>query len=82
MKDKSGNKILFDIIPTLMQELDKLASTRGMHINSSTMDPTYIVRSNEVNDFDRDYCSTLAIEAAHSAMSGFNGVSIGIIHKQ
>jgi len=81
MSDKSGNMLLFNIIPTLVSELEKFAKSKDISPNILTLDPTYIVRSDEVNNFDRDYCSNLAIDAAHSAMSGFNGVMIGIVNQ-
>jgi len=49
-----------------------------MVVNIFSMDPSYVIRSEDVNEFDREYCTNLAIEAAHCGMSGFNGLTIGI----
>lgn len=50
-----------------------------MEITLKYVDPTYMIRSVPANAYDQKLCSQLAQNAAHGAMAGFTGFSIGHI---
>lgn len=44
------------------------------------IDPTYMVRGVAANAHDKVYCSILGQNAAHAAMAGYTGCSVGLVN--
>lgn len=50
-----------------------------MEVTLKYVDPTYMIRSVAANAHDQKMCSQLAQNAAHGAMAGYTGFSVGHI---
>ena len=73
--DPSGNPILGDIGPWFCKKVKKALGADVKYI-----DPTYMVRGCTANAHDKVYCNILGQNAAHAAMAGFTGCSVGLVN--
>ncbi|MCL1946325.1 MAG: ATP-dependent 6-phosphofructokinase [Chitinivibrionia bacterium] len=78
--DASGNKKLGDIGIFLRDRVIEHFGKKDMECNIKYIDPSYIIRSQPANANDSLYCSQLAANAVHAAMSGKTGILIGLVH--
>ena len=74
--DPSGNPILGDIGPWFAKQIKKKLGADTKYI-----DPTYMVRGVVANAHDKVYCATLGQNAAHAAMAGFTGCTVGLARR-
>ena len=68
--DASGNKKLGDVGVWLKAEIEKHFSDEGLPLNLKYIDPSYVIRSVPANSYDSVFCTRLAHNAVHAAMSG------------
>lgn len=73
--DASGNPILGDIGVWMCKKIRKELGADVKYI-----DPTYMVRGCTANAHDKVYCNILGQNAAHAAMAGFTGISVGLVN--
>ena len=73
--DASGNPVLGDIGPWFCKTVKKALGADVKYI-----DPTYMVRGCTANAHDKVYCNILGQNAAHAAMAGFTGCSVGLVN--
>ena len=78
--DASGNKKLGDIGIFLRDRIVEYFGKKEEECNIKYIDPSYIIRSQPANANDSLYCSQLASNAVHAAMSGRTGILIGLVH--
>ena len=89
--DASGNVLLDDIGPWLCQQLKKRIDAKlevahhddnphGDKVSPKYVDPSYMVRGIPPNTADNLYCTQLAHNAVHGAMSGFSSFLVGSIN--
>lgn len=78
--DASGNKKLGDIGIYMRDRIIEHFEKQGTKIGMKYIDPSYIIRSQPANSNDSLYCSRLASNAVHAAMSGKTSVLMGLIH--
>jgi len=74
--DASGNRRLTDIGSWLCDQITAHFKTIGMELNLKYIDPSYMIRSVPANPHDSVYCTRLAHNAVHAAMSGRTGAVI------
>lgn len=80
--DGGGNKVLADVGPYLKDMIAADLKRRGQPVSIKYIDPTYMIRSVPANAFDSVYCSLLAQQAVHGAMSGYTGVTVGKVDER
>ena len=68
--DASGNQKLSDIGTWLKQQLESHFKIQDRELNLKYIDPSYVIRSVPANPYDSVYCTRLAHNAVHAAMSG------------
>ncbi|MGM0462892.1 MAG: ATP-dependent 6-phosphofructokinase [Fibrobacterota bacterium] len=78
--DASGNKKLGDIGIYLRDRILEYFNTTQKNITMKYIDPSYIIRSRAANPNDSLYCSRLAGNAVHAAMSGKTSMITGLVH--
>ncbi|HEY0794111.1 MAG TPA: ATP-dependent 6-phosphofructokinase [Chthoniobacterales bacterium] len=78
--DASGNRRLSDIGTFLRERISGFFASRRMEINLKYIDPSYTIRSVPASPQDNVYCSRLAQNAVHAAMSGRTNMLIGRWH--
>mmetsp|Transcript_15367 Transcript_15367/g.44456 ORF Transcript_15367/g.44456 Transcript_15367/m.44456 type:complete len:556 (-) Transcript_15367:1009-2676(-) len=89
--DASGNQLLDDIGPWLCQQMKKRIDAKlevaqlednphGDKVTLKYVDPSYMVRGIPPNTADNLYCTQLAHNAVHGAMSGFSSFLVGSIN--
>jgi len=89
--DASGNVLLDDIGPWLCQQLKKRIDAKlevaehddnphGDKVTLKYVDPSYMVRGVPPNTADNLYCTQLAHNAVHGAMSGFSSFLVGSVN--
>jgi 6-phosphofructokinase 1 len=78
--DASGNKKLGDIGTFIRDRIIEYFAKTETECNMKYIDPSYIIRSQPANANDSLYCSQLASNAVHAAMSGKTGALIGLVH--
>jgi len=78
--DASGNKKLGDIGIFMRDRIIEHFKKVNTECNMKYIDPSYIIRSQPANANDSLYCSQLAANATHAAMSGKTGVLLGLVH--
>ncbi len=69
-KDASGNTILPDIGVFLKEQIQSYFRKVGREASLKYIDPSYIIRSVPASPHDSVYCSRLARNAVHAALSG------------
>ena len=75
--DASGNVRLMDIGSFLRDRISAYFKSMNMEITIKYIDPSYMIRSVPSNPSDSIYCSQLARNAVHAAMSGKTGIVVG-----
>jgi 6-phosphofructokinase 1 len=79
-RDESGNQVLDDVGVYLRDKIvAHFKENTKMPVNVKYIDPSYIIRSSPANASDSHMCTSLAFNAAHAAMAGYTGVTIGQI---
>lgn len=78
--DKSGNIKLGDIGAFLKKQITEFFKEQRIDINLKYIDPSYMIRSVPAHAFDSVYCTRLAHNAVHAAMSGRTEMLIGRWH--
>jgi 6-phosphofructokinase 1 len=73
--DPSGNPLLGDIGVWFSKKVKK-----DLQADVKYIDPTYMVRGCTANAHDKVYCNILGQNAAHAAMAGFTGCSVGLVN--
>ena len=68
--DASGNKRLEDVGVWLKGEIEKHFADLDLPLNLKYIDPSYVIRSVPANSYDSVFCTRLAHNAVHAAMSG------------
>ncbi|TWU05515.1 ATP-dependent 6-phosphofructokinase [Stieleria varia] len=68
--DASGNQRLGDVGVWLKSEIERHFAENDWCLNLKYIDPSYVIRSVPANPYDSVYCSRLAHNAVHAAMSG------------
>ncbi|QDV68345.1 Pyrophosphate--fructose 6-phosphate 1-phosphotransferase [Rosistilla carotiformis] len=68
--DASGNSRLGDVGVWLKQQIESHFTSQGKELNLKYIDPSYVIRSVPANPYDSVFCSRLAHNAVHAAMSG------------
>jgi len=68
--DASGNKKLSDIGVWLKDRITDHFREHNLELNLKYIDPSYVIRSVPANPYDSVFCSRLAHNAVHAAMSG------------
>ncbi|XXG64309.1 hypothetical protein AAC387_Pa05g2295 [Persea americana] len=80
-QDASGNKLLHDVGLWISDRMkDHFTKQQKMVINLKYIDPTYMIRAIPSNASDNVYCTLLAHSAAHGAMAGYTGFTVGPIN--
>eukprot|EP01065_Artemidia_motanka_P003403 TRINITY_DN11632_c0_g1_i1.p1 TRINITY_DN11632_c0_g1~~TRINITY_DN11632_c0_g1_i1.p1 ORF type:complete len:592 (+),score=173.87 TRINITY_DN11632_c0_g1_i1:66-1841(+) len=77
-KDSTGHTIYQDIGALLKTELNRHLKPGGGR--TFLIDPSYMIRATAADPNDNMFCSRLGLMAAHSAMRGYNGVTVGAVH--
>jgi len=78
----SGNKKLPAIAEWIRDRILEYFTSQGDQARMKFIDPSYLVRSVPANASDSLYCSELAENAVHGAMSGFTGFSVGLVNNK
>lgn len=78
--DASGNKKLVDIGTFLRDRINEYFQSIPMELNLKYFDPSYIIRSVPANPYDSVFCTRLAHNAVHAAMSGRTEVVVSRLH--
>lgn len=68
--DASGNKRLGDVGVWLKSQIQEHFDGHDLPINLKYIDPSYLIRSVPANSYDSVFCTRLAHNAVHAAMSG------------
>lgn len=68
--DASGNRKLMDVGVWIKQQIEKRFHEQSRELNLKYIDPSYLIRSVPANPYDSVYCTRLAHNAVHAAMSG------------
>lgn len=68
--DASGNRKLGDIGVWLKTKIEKHFDDNELPLNLKYIDPSYAIRSVPANSYDSVFCTRLAHNAVHAAMSG------------
>ncbi len=68
--DASGNSRLGDVGVWLKQQIEKHFASEQRKLNLKYIDPSYVIRSVPANPYDSVFCTRLAHNAVHAAMSG------------
>jgi len=87
LQDDSGNKLFDDIGPWLAENLKKKLSERldgktkhGDSVYIKYVDPSYMIRAVPPNTADNVYCTQLAHNAVHGAMTGYTNFVVGSLN--
>ncbi|MEM1135622.1 MAG: ATP-dependent 6-phosphofructokinase [Bacteroidota bacterium] len=81
-KDQSGNILHKDIGVYLKSEIKNYFKQENIPATVKYIDPSYIIRSAPANASDSIFCSQLALNAIHGAMTGRTTFVGGIINNQ
>ena len=68
-----------DIGVWLKKQIEKYAAEHKQSVIIKYIEPSYMIRTVPANSADRQFCSTLAQNAVHTAMAGFTNFTCGII---
>ncbi|MCO8124693.1 ATP-dependent 6-phosphofructokinase [Stieleria sp. TO1_6] len=68
--DASGNQRLSDVGIWLKQQIENHFAQQQWELNLKYIDPSYVIRSVPANPYDSVFCTRLAHNAVHAAMSG------------
>ena len=79
-RDASGNVKLADIGTFLRDRVRTHLAARGVPVTVRYMDPGYMIRATTANASDHVFCTTLAQNAVHAAMSGRTELVVGLWH--
>ena len=79
-RDASGNHLHEDIGLFLKARINEYFAAKGIEINLKYFDPSYTIRSVAARGTDAVFCTMLAQNAVHAAMSGDTDVVIGHWH--
>jgi 6-phosphofructokinase 1 len=79
-KDASGNLKLGDIGTFLRDKIKDHFKKLNISMSLKYIDPSYLIRANCGNAADQLFCTRLAQNAVHAAMSGRTGMLIGYWH--
>ena len=79
-KDASGNLKLGDIGTFLRDRIKEYFKNKNIPMSLKYIDPSYLIRANCGNAGDQLFCTRLAQNAVHAAMSGRTGMLIGYWH--
>jgi 6-phosphofructokinase 1 len=82
MEAGSGNKKLPPIAEYVRDQIQDYFKQQGMECRMKYVDPSYSVRSIPANAADALYCLQLGQAAAHGAMAGFTGFSVGMVNNR
>ncbi len=75
--DASGNARLGDIGQFLKHRITEHFARVNVELNLKYIDPSYAIRSVPANPYDSVYCTRLAHNAVHAAMSGRTEMIVG-----
>lgn len=81
-KDASGNPVISDIGPFLVQKIKEHFAKSKTEVNIKYIDPSYIIRAAPANPNDSIYCTRLAVNAVHAAMAGKTGCLVSFWNGQ
>lgn len=81
-KDAGGNKVLADVGPWIKNAITSRFKELKLPISIKYIDPTYMIRSVRANAYDSAYCAVLGQNAAHAAMAGYSGVTVGKVYER
>jgi 6-phosphofructokinase 1 len=79
-KDASGNNKLGDIGVYIKKRLVEHFNALGLPVQPRYIDPSYMIRSAPANSNDSLFCTQLAQNAVHAAMSGRTSMLVGYWH--
>ena len=77
--DASGNVLHDDVGIFLKERITAHFAARGSPANVKYIDPSYIIRSSPAIASDSNLCTNLAYNAAHGAMGGYTGFTVGTV---
>jgi 6-phosphofructokinase 1 len=78
--DASGNKKLVDIGIFLKDTFTDYFKQQSTELNLKYIDPSYVIRSVPANPYDSVFCTRLAHNAVHAAMSGRTEMIVSRLH--
>jgi len=78
-RDASGNKKLDCVGRFLEAEIPKHFKGINQPVALKYIDPSYIIRASPACASDSNLCTNLAYNAAHAAMAGYTGVTVGVV---
>lgn len=81
-RDASGNVKLKDIGVFLADAIKSHFAAKRFEVNLKYIDPSYMIRSVPANSADAVFCTTLALNAVHAAMSGKTEMVLGMWHRR
>jgi 6-phosphofructokinase 1 len=81
-RDASGNIRFKDIGLFLKGKINQHFKKIETQVNVKYIDPSYVIRAVEAFPIDSVYCSRLAQNAVHAAMSGRTKMVVGLRHNQ
>jgi 6-phosphofructokinase 1 len=76
--DASGNVQLKDIGLFLLRQIEDHFKARGNPVRIKYIDPSYIIRSQQANSVDSEFCLMLGQHAVHAAMAGRTNMVVGL----
>ncbi len=79
-KDASGNVKLGDIGTFLRDQIKDYFKNKNIQMSLKYIDPSYLIRANCGNAGDQLFCTRLAQNSVHAAMTGRTGMLIGYWH--
>ena len=79
-KDASGNILHKDIGLLLKDRINAYFKERNIEVNLKYFDPSYTIRSVPARGTDAVFCTMLAQNAVHAAMSGRTDMVVGHWH--
>lgn len=79
-RDASGNIKFHDVGLKLKESLETAFAANDEKLKIRYFDPSYTIRSVPANPSDSIFCSDLARQAVHAAMSGKTDLMIGVWH--
>ncbi len=79
-KDASGNILHQDIGVFLKDRINEYFKARNIEVNLKYFDPSYTIRSVAAHGTDAVFCTMLAQNAVHAAMSGRTDMVVGHWH--
>ncbi|KAJ1448744.1 phosphofructokinase domain-containing protein [Pelagophyceae sp. CCMP2097] len=80
--DAGGNRELPQIGPWISERIKDHFKAQGKEATVKYIDPSYMVRSVAADASDSYLCMLLAHAAAHGAMAGYTGFTVGLVNNR